>query len=80
MTNVHQQLHYFFRGFIEKRIFTFCSELATRMNLSAFSVRSYFMYTSFLAYNSPLLINMSYEFLLHFNKHFRRRRSLVGDL
>ena len=80
MRSINDYAYYFFRGVVEKRLFAFCSELASYMHLSSFSVRSYFMYTSFLSFNSPLLINMSCEFLMQFKKHFRRKSSLVADL
>lgn len=70
-TPLHNQMDKF-RFFIEKQAFGVCSRLGEKMNISASSIRLYFIYTSFLTLGSPVVLYLIMAFWLEMNKHLRR--------
>ncbi len=69
------------RYFIEKQAFGVCTQLGERMNISASSVRLYFIYASFLTLGSPVVIYLALAFWMELSTHLRRRNHpTVWDL
>jgi phage shock protein C len=69
------------RYFVEKQAFGVCTRLGERMNISASSIRLYFIYTSFLTLGSPVVIYLVLAFWLELRTHLRRRNHpTVWDL
>ncbi|GAB3890376.1 MULTISPECIES: PspC domain-containing protein [Spirosoma] len=60
------------RYFVEKQAFGVCSLLGEKMNISASSIRLYFIYTSFLTLGSPVVLYLILAFWMEMNKHLRR--------
>lgn len=60
------------RYFIENQAFGVCSLLGEKMNISASSIRLYFIYTSFLTLGSPVILYLILAFWLEIKKHLRR--------
>lgn len=68
------------RASFEKRGFEVCSRLGDRMGIKASSIRLFFVYTSFLALGSPIIIYMAMAFVLKIKDHMSSRRTSVFDL
>lgn len=60
------------RYFVEKQAFGVCSRLGEKMNISASSIRLYFIYTSFLTLGSPVILYLILAFWMEMKKHLRR--------
>jgi len=60
------------RYFVEKQAFGVCSRLGEKMNISASSIRLYFIYTSFLTLGSPVILYLIMAFWLEMKTHLRR--------
>ncbi len=70
-----ERLKYFF----EKNAFGVSAKLADKTGISTGSVRLFFIYASFLAIGSPIIIYLSLAFLIHIRKHLRRRRRFFRE-
>jgi len=62
--------------FFEYKVFGVCTELGDKMGIPTFYIRSFFIYTSFLTFGSPLIIYLGLAFLMNMRKYFRRRHSI----
>ncbi|MBN8821263.1 MULTISPECIES: PspC domain-containing protein [unclassified Spirosoma] len=60
------------RYFIENQAFGVCARLGEKMNISASSIRLYFIYTSCLTLGSPVVLYLILAFWMEMNKHLRR--------
>ncbi|AUD04481.1 PspC domain-containing protein [Spirosoma pollinicola] len=60
------------RYFVENQVFGVCSRLGEKMNISASSIRLYFIYTSFLTLGSPVILYLILAFWMEMKKHLRR--------
>jgi phage shock protein C len=69
--------------FFEMRSFGVCSWWARKLGIDGSKVRVAFIYSSFVALGSPLLIYIAMAWILE-NKHYfkfqRRRRSTIWEL
>lgn len=63
---------YRIRYFLEKQAFGVCTFLGEKMNISASSIRLYFIYTSCLTLGSPVVLYLIMAFWLEMKKHVRR--------
>ena len=63
---------YRIRYFLEKQAFGVCTRLGEKMNISASSIRLYFIYTSCLTLGSPVVLYLILAFWLEIKKHVRR--------
>jgi phage shock protein C len=68
------------RSALEKQAFGVCAFLGERFRISSASIRLFFIYTSFLTFGSPLIIYLSFAFLLNIHKHLRKERSSIWDI
>lgn len=72
---------YRIRYFLEKQAFGVCTRLGEKMDISASSIRLYFIYTSCLTLGSPVVLYLIMAFWLEIKKHVRRNaHPCVWDL
>lgn len=65
------------REFIEWRFFGVCTLLAEQLGVSIFSVRLFFIYSTFLTFGSPVFIYLSIAFMTRLRHFLRWRRALL---
>lgn len=63
------------RYFLENKVFGVCSNIGEKLHISASSIRLYFIYASFLAFGSPIILYLVLAFWLEIKKHLRRHAS-----
>ncbi|GAB3321538.1 hypothetical protein GCM10027299_16110 [Larkinella ripae] len=63
------------RYFVESQAFGVCTRLGERMNISASSIRLYFIYTSCLTLGSPVVLYLIMAFWMEMSKHLRRHNN-----
>ena len=68
-----------FKDLIERHAFGVCQYLGEKMHLSASVVRKYFIYTSFIAMGSPLIIYLVIAFWVNVRRYVRRGKSVLWD-
>lgn len=68
------------RNYCERRGFEVCSRMGERMGIKPGVVRMYFIYSSFLAFGSPLLIYLVLAFWIRIKDYLRSTRTSVLDL
>jgi len=56
---------------VERMSFGVCSYLADKWGLSESRVRAYFIYTSFAAFGSPVIVYLATAFWINFRKYLR---------
>jgi len=61
-----------FQYFIEKKAFGVCSRLGEIMGISSSTIRLYFIYSTFLAFGSPIIIYLSMAFWMNVRRYIRR--------
>lgn len=68
------------KTFLEKYAFGVCTFLGEKFGVASSSIRIFFIYTTFLAFGSPVIIYLVLAFLMNLHKHLRTQRSTVWDL
>ncbi len=68
------------RDYCERRGFEVCSRLGDRMGIKPGVVRLYFIYTSFIALGSPLIIYLILAFWIRIKDYVKGPRTSVLDL
>jgi len=68
------------KNIIEAKAFGVCSKLGEKMGLSTKRIRLFFVYASFLALGSPVIVYMILAFWINMRKYNREKRSAVWDL
>lgn len=68
------------RDYCERRGFEVCSRLGDRIGIRPGVVRLYFIYTSFLAFGSPLIIYLVMAFWIRLKDYLQSPRRSVLDL
>jgi len=68
------------RDYCERRGFEVCSRMGERMKINPEVVRLYFIYTSFIALGSPLIIYLILAFWIRIKDYVRQTRPSVLDL
>ncbi|WP_339606077.1 PspC domain-containing protein [uncultured Roseivirga sp.] len=63
--------------FFESQAYGVCTKLGEKLNLSASSIRLFFIYASFITFGSPLLVYLGLAYIINFRKHLRRRQNPV---
>jgi len=58
--------------FIEKSSFGVCTYLGKRMGVASSKVRLYFIYTSFVAFGSPIVLYLAIAFWINIKKSLRK--------
>jgi phage shock protein PspC (stress-responsive transcriptional regulator) len=64
--------------YFEAHAFGVCTRLGDKMGVATSSIRLFFIYASFLALGSPVIIYLSMAFVMNMRKHLRKR-STVWD-
>ncbi len=65
---------------MEQRAYGVCSKLGEKLGISSSSIRLYFIYTSFLAFGSPIILYLVLAFWLNIRKYLRRQKNFVREL
>ncbi|MBC8152951.1 MAG: PspC domain-containing protein [Bacteroidetes bacterium] len=60
------------RYFLENQAFGVCTRLGEKMNISASSIRLFFIYTSCLTMGSPVVLYLIMAFWMEMKTHIRR--------
>jgi phage shock protein C len=64
----------------EKQGFEVCSRLGERMSLPARHIRLFFIYASFLALGSPIILYMALAFILNLKDYVYQRKTSFWDI
>ncbi|MEM6523337.1 MAG: PspC domain-containing protein [Bacteroidota bacterium] len=59
--------------FIEKNAFGVCTRLGEKLGIASSSIRIFFIYTSFIAVGSPIIIYLALAFVMNIRKYMRKR-------
>lgn len=70
-----QQIKYF----LEQSAFGVCSFLGEKMKISSSRVRLYFIYLSFAALGSPILIYLFFAFWINIKKYIKQKRNIIWE-
>lgn len=68
------------RDYCERRGFEVCSRMGERMGIKPGVIRLYFIYTSFIAFGSPLIIYLILAFWIRIKDYVKTTRTSVLDL
>jgi phage shock protein PspC (stress-responsive transcriptional regulator) len=64
-----------FKYFVEGRIFGVCSFLGEKLGIAPGIIRLYFIYTTFIAMTSPIIIYLVLAFWINFRKYIWKKRN-----
>ena len=67
------------KDIVERQAFGVCQYLGEKMGISPAEVRKYFIYTSFIAMGSPLIIYLIGAFWVNIRRYLRKGKSTVWD-
>lgn len=67
------------RSFLEVKFFGVCSYLGEKLQIPSGRIRLFFIYSSFVAAGSPVLIYLALAFLLKLRDYTRNKRNAVWD-
>ena len=68
------------RNYFERRGYEVCSRLGDRMGIRPSVIRLYFIYTSFIAFGSPLIIYLVLAFWIKVKDYLNVSRRSMLDL
>ena len=69
------------RKIFEKQVFGVCQWWGSKLSIKSSRIRMFFIYTSFMALGSPLILYLIMAFVLEHKDHFKGiRRKRVWDL
>jgi phage shock protein C len=63
------------RFLLESNLFGVCTKLGEKLNFSASSIRTYFIYASFFTFGSPVIIYLILAFWMEVRTHIRRNQN-----
>ncbi len=66
-------------AYFEQQSFGICSYWGDAWGISSGKIRIFFIYASFIAKGSPVIIYMALGFLMNLRKYYRIKRSKVWD-
>lgn len=64
-----------FKYFVEGRIFGVCSFIGEKLGIAPGIIRLYFIYTTFIAMTSPIIIYLVLAFWINLKKYIWRKRN-----
>ena len=64
---------------MEKQAFGACQYLGSKMQLPPAVVRKYFIYTSFIAMGSPLILYLVVAFWVNLRRYIRKGRDIIWE-
>jgi phage shock protein C len=62
--------------FVEIYAFGVCTRLGEKLGVATSSIRLYFIYASFFAFGSPVLIYLALAFIMNLRKYLRKRNPI----
>ena len=68
------------KNIVEVQVFGVCTWLGERLRMRTSAIRLFFIYASFLALGSPLLIYLGMAFILNLKNYMNNKRSSIFDL
>ncbi len=68
------------RDFVEMRVYGVCSYLGRKLSMPSKRVRLFFIYTSFIALGSPVIIYLILTFVLNLRYMINNKRNPVWDI
>ncbi len=68
------------KSFFERQAFGVCTAIGERLQMRSSVIRLFFIYTSFLAIGSPIIIYMILAFWIKMKSYVKSRRTSVWDL
>jgi len=68
------------RTWFERQAFGVCDWWGARLGIGSANIRLFFIYTSFLAIGSPVIIYLIMAFVLNIRNMIKSKRSSVWDL
>lgn len=72
-------LHYWLKDLAERRAFGVCQYVGEKMRIAPAEVRKYFIYTSFIAMGSPLIVYLIIAFWVNVRRYIRRGYSVLWE-
>ncbi len=70
----------YIRSFIETYAFGVCSYLGDKLRIPSYRIRIFFVYATFIATWSPLIIYLCLAFVLNLRNYIKSKRSATWDL
>jgi len=67
------------KAFSEKQAFGVCTWLGEKISIPSSDIRKFFIYSSFLAMGSPIILYMILAFWMRMLNYFRSKKSSVWD-
>lgn len=67
------------RSFVETKFFGVCSYLGDKLMMPSGKIRLFFIYSTFFAVGSPVIIYLTMAFILNLRDYVKGRRSPVWD-
>lgn len=67
------------KDLMERSAFGVCSYLGEKMGLASSRVRMYFIYLSFVALGSPVILYLFLAFWLNIKRYIRSKRNLLWE-
>jgi phage shock protein C len=64
-----------FKFFVEERIFGVCSYLGEKWGIPTSTIRLYFIYTTFIAISSPIIIYLVLAFWINLKKYLSLKKN-----
>lgn len=68
-----------FRSFLEMQFFGVCSYLGEKLVIPSSRIRLFFIYSTFVAIGSPIIIYLTLAFLLRLKDYIKGKRNPVWD-
>lgn len=68
------------RNFIETSIYGVCAYLGRKLDIPSKKVRMFFVYATFLALGSPIIVYLSLAFILNLRFMIKTKRNPVWDI
>jgi phage shock protein PspC (stress-responsive transcriptional regulator) len=64
------------QNFFEIYAFGVCTRLGEILGVATSSIRLFFIYASFITFGSPVIIYLTFAFILNMRKHLRKRNPI----
>ncbi|MBK8350135.1 MAG: PspC domain-containing protein [Saprospirales bacterium] len=68
------------RDIIERNVYGVCSYLGRKLSMPTKKIRLFFIYTSFIAFGSPIIIYLILTFVLNLRYMINNKRNPVWDI
>ncbi len=67
------------KDLLERSAFGVCAYLGEKMGIASARVRLYFIYTSFIAFGSPLLLYLIIAFWINIKTYIKHKRNAIWE-